>query len=115
MHDLDGDFAQAINRRHGRVGHLFQSRFRDALVEKESHLLELIRYLVLNPVRAGRVDTAGDRAWSSYRATAGLAPPAAWLEVKWTLAQFDPWDTLERFIDSDVRAVQEWPLTRKRE
>ena len=95
MHDLDGDFAQAINRRHGRVGHLFQSRFRDALVEKESHLLELIRYVVLNPVRAGMVDSAGDWAWSSYHATAGLAPPAGWLEVKWTLAQFDPWDTLE--------------------
>jgi len=95
MHDLDGDYARAVNKRHGRIGHLFQSRFRDALVEKESHLLELIRYVVLNPVRAGMVEAPGAWPWSSYRATAGLVAPPEWLAVQWTLAQFDPWDRLE--------------------
>ena len=55
----------------------------------------LIRYVVLNPVRAGMVDTAGAWAWSSYRATAGLVTPPNWLDVHWTLAQFDPWDQVE--------------------
>ncbi|MFA6958394.1 MAG: hypothetical protein WC538_21215, partial [Thermoanaerobaculia bacterium] len=75
--------------RYSRVGQVFQGRFKGVLVEKESHLLELTRYIVLNPVRCGAVIHAGDWTWSNYQATAGLAPAPAWLEVDWTLAQFD--------------------------
>jgi REP element-mobilizing transposase RayT len=88
MRHLNGVFTQAFNRRHQRVGHLFQGRFKSILVEKESHLLELLRYVVLNPVRAGLVRSPGEWAWSSYGATAGEAPAPAWLETAWTLAQF---------------------------
>jgi REP element-mobilizing transposase RayT len=88
MRHLNGVFTQAFNRRHQRVGHLFQGRFKSILVEKESHLLELLRYVVLNPVRAGLVRSPGEWAWSSYRATAGDAPAPAWLETAWSLAQF---------------------------
>jgi REP element-mobilizing transposase RayT len=88
MRHLNGVFTQAFNRRHQRVGHLFQGRFQSILVEKESHLLELLRYVVLNPVRAGLVRSPGEWAWSSYRATAGEAPAPAWLETAWSLAQF---------------------------
>ena len=53
MRQLNGVYTLGFNRRHGRVGHLFQGRFKAILVERESHLLELIRYVALNPVRAG--------------------------------------------------------------
>jgi putative transposase len=88
MRHLNGVYTQAFNRRHERVGHLFQGRFKSILVEKESHLLELLRYVVLNPIRAGLVRGPGEWPWSSYRATAGEAPAPAWLETAWTLAQF---------------------------
>src|SRR5262245_51770683 len=61
MRQLNGIFTQSFNRRHRRVGHLFQGRFKAILVEKESYLLELCRYIVLNPVRVkGRISPA---AW----------------------------------------------------
>ncbi|MEO6326891.1 MAG: transposase [Thermoanaerobaculia bacterium] len=88
MRDLNGIFTQAVNRRHGRVGHLFQGRFNAILVEKESHLLELIRYVVLNPVRAGLAKNAAGWKWSNYQSTAGLVPAPEWLDTEWTLAQF---------------------------
>ncbi len=85
---LNGTYAITFNQLHARVGHLFQGRFKGILVEREGHLLELIRYIVLNPVRCGTVAFAGDFEWSNYRATAGLEPPPPWLEIEWTLAQF---------------------------
>ena len=88
MRQLNGVYTQAFNRAHRREGHLFQGRFKAILVEKEAHLLELCRYVVLNPVRAGLVRTAKGWPWSSYRATAGLAEAPGWLETGWTLEQF---------------------------
>jgi len=88
MRWLNQMYAEHFNERHERVGHLFQGRFKGILVEREGHLLELIRYIVLNPVRSGSVKFAGDYRWSNYRATAGLEHPPSWLEVDWTLQQF---------------------------
>jgi REP-associated tyrosine transposase len=88
MRHLNGVYTQAFNRRHQRVGHLFQGRFKSILVEKDSHVLELLRYVVLNPVRAGLVCSPGEWAWSSYRATAGEARAPVWLETRWSLEQF---------------------------
>jgi len=78
MRHLNGVYAQYFNTRHKRVGHLLQGRFKAILVEKESYLLELARYIVLNPVRARMLHSASGWPWSSYRPTAGLAeiPPA---------------------------------------
>jgi REP element-mobilizing transposase RayT len=87
---LNERYAEHFNRRHERVGHLYQGRFKAILVERQSHLLEIVRYIVLNPVRCGAVRYAADWRWSNYRATAGLATPETWLEVNWTLDQFDP-------------------------
>ena len=86
---LNESYTRHVNSRYSRVGHVFQGRFKSVIVERESHLLELTRYIVLNPVRCGAVSHAGDWEWSNYRATAGLAPAPAWLEVDWTRAQFD--------------------------
>jgi len=88
MRQLNGIYTQRFNRRHRRTGHLLQGRFKGILVEKESHLLELARYVVLNPVRAGMVRTAKAWPWSSYRATAGQEIAWAWLETARTLEQF---------------------------
>lgn len=88
MHRINTVYSQSFNRRHERAGHLMQGRFKAILVEKERHLLELVRYVVLNPVRAGIVKEAGDWPWSSYLATAGLQRPPTWLETDWTIAQF---------------------------
>ena len=90
MRELNGVYTQRFNRRHRRVGHLLQGRFKTILVEMESHLLELARYVVLNPVRAGIVARPERYRWSNYRATAGLSPSPPWLEVLWTLRQFSP-------------------------
>ncbi|MBK1621624.1 addiction module toxin RelE [Lamprobacter modestohalophilus] len=88
MRHLNGVFTQKINRRHGLIGHLFQGRFKAILVERDAYLMELARYLVLNPVRAGMVLVAEDWAWSSYRAMAGQVPAPDWLQTDWLLGQF---------------------------
>lgn len=88
MRQLNGVYTQSFNRRHRRVGHLFQGRYKAVLVEKEAHLLELCRYVVLNPLRARVKKRADQWRWSSYRATAGLAPVSPFLTVDWVLRQF---------------------------
>ena len=71
MRQLNGVFTQAINRSHGKDGHLFKGRFMAILVERQIYLTELCRYVVLNPVRAGMVKVPEDYVWSSYLATLG--------------------------------------------
>jgi REP element-mobilizing transposase RayT len=88
MRQLNGVYTQAFNRRHRRTGHLLQGRYKAILVEKESYLLELCRYIVLNPVAAGVVPTPENWRWSSYRSTAGLGSVPVFLTTKWVLAQF---------------------------
>lgn len=88
MRQLNGVYTQRYNRRHDRVGHVFQGRYKAILVQKDSYLLELARYIVLNPVRAGMVRTARDWPWSSYRATAAGENPPAWLHVDELLSAF---------------------------
>jgi putative transposase len=88
MRDLNGFYTQSFNQRHERVGHLFQGRFRSILIEREAHLLELVRYIVLNPVRAGLVRRPSEWRWSNFSATAGLTRAPTWLEVTWTRSQF---------------------------
>ena len=86
---LNGTYTQRFNRRHKQSGHVLQGRFKSILVDRESYLLELARYVVLNPVRAKMVRSARDWRWSSYRATSAQAEIPAFLKVDWILAQFD--------------------------
>src|SRR6185437_6794118 len=88
MRQLNGVYTQRFNRRHGRVGHVFQGRYKAIIVQKESYLLELARYVVLNPVRAGMVRTPDQWPWSSYRATARLCEAPRWLTIDWLLSTF---------------------------
>ncbi|MHB1077562.1 REP-associated tyrosine transposase [Thiobacillus sp.] len=88
MRQLNGVYTQRFNRAHGRVGHVFQGRYKAILVERDSYLLELARYVVLNPLRAGMVKRLETWPWSSYLATCGQVPVPAWLQPDWILAQF---------------------------
>lgn len=88
MRHLNGVYTQSFNRRHARTGHLFQGRFKAILVQKETHLLEVARYVVLNPVRAKLARSPRDWEWSSYRATAGQTRCPRFLTVDWILSQF---------------------------
>jgi putative transposase len=88
MRQLNGVYTQLFNKRYGKTGHRFQGRYKAILIQKDSHLLEVCRYVVLNPVRAKMVEKPEEYAWSSYRATAGLAQPHPCLTTDWVLKQF---------------------------
>jgi REP element-mobilizing transposase RayT len=80
MRHINGVYTQAYNRRHRKVGHLFQGRFKAVLVDKDAYLLEVCRYVDLNPVRAGMVRRPQDWTWSSYRAHTGKVDAPVWLD-----------------------------------
>ena len=88
MRHLNGLYTQRFNRRHGMVGHLFQGRYKAILIQKEAHLLELARYLVLNPVRAKMVATPDEWPWSSYAFCLQDQFTPKWLDTDWLLGQF---------------------------
>jgi putative transposase len=88
MRQLNGVYTQRFNRRHRKPGHVFQGRYKAIVVEKESYLLELCRYVVLNPVRAAAAETPEAWKWSSYRASAGYADAPDYLTTDWILAHF---------------------------
>jgi REP element-mobilizing transposase RayT len=88
MRQLNGVYSQKFNRYHDRVGHVFQGRYKSILVEKNEYLLELCRYIVLNPVRAKIVKDPGQWKWSSYEATAGIKKEHEFLHVEWLQSQF---------------------------
>jgi putative transposase len=89
MHWFNSAYVNWFNRTYNRVGHLYQGRFRGILVEKEGHFLELLRYVVLNPVRAKMVEHPEQYKWSSYPAMAGLEAAPDWLDLNAVLPQFD--------------------------
>lgn len=88
MRQLNGVYTQRFNRAHARVGHVFQGRYKAILVERDSYLLELARYVVLNPLRARMVTRLEDWPWSSYLATCGQAHAPEWLQTDCIVAQF---------------------------
>ncbi len=88
MRQLNGVYTQLFNKLYGRSGHLFQGRYKAILIQKDSHLLEVCRYVVLNPVRAKMAEKPEAWKWSSYRATAGREAGHACLTKEWVLGQF---------------------------
>lgn len=88
MRQLNGVYTQRYNRRHGKPGHLFQGRFKAILVDKETYLLELCRYVVLNPVRAGILESPDEWKWSSYLSTTGARQCPDYLTTDWLLGIF---------------------------
>jgi len=88
MRQLNGVYTQKFNWWHNSTGHMFQGRYKSILVEKQSYLLEVCRYVVLNPVRAQLIVDPYEWNWSSYRATAGYEKPIKCLTIDWVLGQF---------------------------
>lgn len=71
MHKLNGQYARSFNHRHGGSGHVFQGPYRAEFIQTDSHLLEVSRYIAMNPVRAGLCNRPEDWRWSSYRSAIG--------------------------------------------
>jgi putative transposase len=108
MRHVNGLYTQRFNRRHERVGHVFQGRFHAVLVERQTHFLELARYVVLNPVRAGLVRRAEDYHWSSLRASLGFESTPPWLSPNEIVAPFgSPAGYLE-FVREGIGAASPW-------
>lgn len=107
MHWLNGTYAAWFNRTRKRRGHLFQGRFHDVLIEREVYLAEVLRYVVLNPVRAKMAGRPEDYQWSSYRATAGLEKAEEWFDLDASLALFGGADaegraTYQSFVEASI-------------
>jgi len=94
MQHLNGSYTSYYNRRHGRIGHLFQGRYKAHLIESEGHYCEVSRYIHLNPVRAGLADRPEDWPWGSYRGYHW----AAWRQ---------PWVTYERVLEEFGRSIEQ--------
>lgn len=111
MRQLNGVYTQYFNRRHRRVGHLFQGRFKALLVEKDSYLLELCRYILRNPVRAKLVRDPGAYRWSSYGAIVGKEKCPDFLRKEWVISQFgeDKKKAIEQF-ESYVSSGKDTPF-----
>ncbi len=105
MRQLNGVYTQYYNRRHNRVGHVFQGRFKGILVEQDIYLLELSRYVVLNPLRAHMVKNIEEWRWSSYHIMTGQSLAPAWLEINWVLGQFSK--QRKRAINHYINFVRE--------
>jgi putative transposase len=113
MRQLNGVYTQNTNRRHRLSGHVFQGRFKAILVERDSYLLELSRYVVLNPVRAAMVKHTRQWKWSSYHAMIGSEPPPPWLQTDWLLSQFGHQRARQivgyvEFVQQGIRGESVW-------
>jgi hypothetical protein len=118
MQLLNGMYTQKLNRLHHRVGHVFQGRFKAILVEKDSYLLELSRYIVLNPVRAHMVETAADWEWSSYHSTISSKSKLAWLSTEFILSLFSSELSIainkyKQFVFEGIKAKPLWTKLKK--
>ena len=88
MHGLNGGYTGYFNRKYGRSGHLFQGRYKGIIVDKDSYLIPLSRYVHLNPVRAKIVERPEQYRWSSYPGYIGKGKENGWVEYSWILSQF---------------------------
>lgn len=101
MRQLNGVFTQSMNRKHHHVGHLFQDRYKAIVVDKDAYLLELSRYIVLNPVRAKMVDSPDEWLWSSWHNMIGIKASPNWLATDALLSCFshDRVQAITEYID----------------
>jgi hypothetical protein len=113
MRQLNGVYTQKYNWRHSKTGHVFQGRYKAILVDKDNYLLELCRYVVLNPVRAHMVKKPEGWKWSSYKATAGLRTVPEYLIVDWILSYFsknksEAQKLYRRFVREGIATESPW-------
>lgn len=97
MRHLDGLYAQRFNHMRGRGGPLFRGRYKAILVDADAYLLQVVRYIHLNPVEAGLVTDPTAYAWSSHRLYGTVSAPG-WLARHEILSQFSSIETFEDFV-----------------
>jgi len=109
MRYLNGVYTQRFNRKHSRVGHVFQGRYKAILVDKNEYLQELSRYIVLNPVRAGMVEGAEDWNWSSYEIMVGMKSCPVWFDREWILSSYGKKEktAIKQYIQFVANGVQQ--------
>ena len=117
MRQLNGVYTQKFNAAHKQTGHIFEGRYKSILVQKDLYLLELARYIVLNPVRAGMVRSAREWPWSSYKATGGLIEKIDWVDSDWLLSNFSKKRTLaektyRKFVSEGRKQPKPWEKIR---
>jgi REP element-mobilizing transposase RayT len=111
MHGINGKYTGYFNRKYGRNGHLFQGRYKGILVDRDAYLLQLSRYVHLNPVKAGIIDKPERYVWSSYPGFIGHGEKYEWVEYPWILGQFGPdehksMQEYKRFVDAGLEEAQ---------
>ncbi len=113
MRHLNGVYTQRWNRKHRKTGHIFQGRYKAVVVDKDAYLLELSRYIDLNPVRAHLALSLEEWKWSSYQTLAGLGDVPLWLTTDWVLREFS--DERERaqvlyrdFVEKGITVESIW-------
>ncbi len=89
MRDIASNYARAFQAKLDTTGHLFERRYYAKVVDVDTYLFAVLRYIHLNPVANGLVRCVNDYPWSSHGAYAGLSPPHAWLETDFVLSAFD--------------------------
>ncbi|MBN2406501.1 MAG: transposase, partial [Elusimicrobia bacterium] len=108
MRHLNGVYTQKYNSINKHIGHVFQGRYKALLVEKESYLSEVARYILLNPVKAKIVRKASEWIWSSYKYTVGIKETPGWLNTDELLGRFGvdkkmAINNFKEFIAEDVK------------
>jgi len=87
---INSVYTQRYNRRHRRLGHLFQGRFKSVLVIEQAHWIHLSHYIHLNPVRAGLAADPSEHPWSSYADYVGANAEFPWLSPEPVLLAYGP-------------------------
>ncbi len=90
MRHLNGLYTQRFNRKHGFDGQLFRGRYKSILICNDSHLLQLVRYIHKNPVKAGMVKEMGGYEWSSYKGYLSYSKKWKWLHKDYIFSMITP-------------------------
>ena len=115
MHGINSGYTGSCNRKYGRAGHLFQGRYRGILVDKDAYLLELSRYVHLNPIRARLAERPERYRWSSYPGYVWKSREVPWVEYAWVFSQFGSSRQVSRkkygeFVSAGVQQTGESPF-----
>jgi len=114
MHFIGSGYGSYLRRSRGFIGHVFAGRYKSLCVEKEGYLLELSRYIHLNPARSGMVKTPEEYQWSSYRQYIGKDNSITWLHKEWLLSEYGAtYKTAEKkyweFVEAGIENPLEYP------
>lgn len=117
MHYIGSTYGSYLRRQCGIIGHIFAGRYKSLCIEKEGYLLELSRYIHLNPVRAGITARAEDYKWSSYRYYIGKEESPEWLNTGWLMEEYGEekgkaWSKYKEFTEAGIKNPPAYPKER---